>query len=106
MLKLIYFVPDSHLEVTKQAIFKAGAGNFNHYQHCAWQCKGMGQYMPIGQANPFLGTLEQLEQVEEWRVEVIVPKHLAKDVKQALLQSHPYEEVAYEFLMILDVDHL
>ena len=42
MLKLIYYVPESHLESTKLAIFEAGAGGIGNYKHCAWQVKGIG----------------------------------------------------------------
>lgn len=52
---------------------------------------------------PFIGQLGQLEQLEEWRVETIVPEHLAHAVKQALIQSHPYEEPAFEFIQLIDV---
>ena len=103
MLKLIYYVPESHLEATKQAIFKAGAGGIGDYAECAWQVKGIGQFKPVGQANPFIGQVNQLEQVEEWRVETIVDEQVAQAVKQALLTSHPYEEPALEFLKIIEI---
>ncbi|MEB3766275.1 NGG1p interacting factor NIF3 [Acinetobacter sp. MD2] len=104
MLKLIYYVPESHLESTKAAIFNAGAGGIGNYEHCAWQVKGMGQFKPIHGANPFFGQLDQLEHVEEWRVETIVEDVHAKRVAQALKASHPYEEPAFEFLQILSFD--
>lgn len=103
MLKLIYYVPESHLETTKQAIFAVGAGAFTNYQECAWQVKGIGQFKPVDTANPFIGQVGRLEQLEEWRVETIVPEQDAKAVKQALLQSHPYEVPAFEFIQILDI---
>ncbi|MEB3753496.1 NGG1p interacting factor NIF3 [Acinetobacter sp. MD2(2019)] len=104
MLKLIYYVPESHLESTKAAIFAAGAGGIGNYEHCAWQVKGMGQFKPIHGATPFLGQLDQLEQVEEWRVETIIDEAHAKQVAQTLKASHPYEEPAFEFLQILSFD--
>ena len=103
MLKLIYYVPESHLEVTKQAIFAAGAGGIGDYEHCAWQVLGMGQFKPMNGANPFIGQLNTLEQVPEWRVETIVPEGQAQAVAQALKASHPYEEPAFEFIQILDI---
>ena len=103
MLKLIYYVPESHLELTKQAIFQAGAGGIGDYAECAWQVKGIGQFKPVGQAKPFNGQVNQLEQVEEWRIETIVDEQYAQAVKQALLASHPYEEPALEFLTIIEV---
>lgn len=103
MLKLIYYVPESHLEVTKQAIFAAGAGGIGDYEHCAWQVLGMGQFKPMNGANPFIGQLNTLEQVPEWRVETIVSEEQAQAVAQALKASHPYEEPAFEFIQILDI---
>ncbi|WP_213071712.1 NGG1p interacting factor NIF3 [Acinetobacter pittii] len=104
MLKLIYYVPDSHLESTKQAIFSAGAGGIGNYKHCAWQVKGIGQFKPVKGADPYIGELGELEQVDEWRVETIVIEANAKAVAKALKASHPYEEPAFEFIQIIEVD--
>lgn len=99
MLKLIYYVPESHLAATKQAIFDAGAGGIGNYEHCAWQVKGIGQFKPVKGANPFLGQLDD----DEWRVETIVAEDKASAVAKALKASHPYEEPAFEFIQILDI---
>jgi len=104
MLKLIYYVPESHLESTKQAIFSAGAGGIGNYEHCAWQVKGIGQFKPVKGADPYIGELGELEQVDEWRVETIVIEANAKAVAKALKASHPYEEPAFEFIQIIEVD--
>ncbi|HBU89403.1 NGG1p interacting factor NIF3 [Acinetobacter oleivorans] len=104
MLKLIYYVPESHLESTKQAIFSAGAGGIGNYEHCAWQVKGIGQFKPVQGADPYIGELGELEQVEEWRVETIVIEENAKAVAKALKASHPYEEPAFEFIQIIEID--
>lgn len=103
MLKLIYYVPESHLESTKLAIFEAGAGGIGNYEHCAWQVLGIGQFKPVEGANPFIGQLDELEQVSEWRVETIVAEDKAKQVASALRDSHPYEEPAFEFIEIIEV---
>lgn len=104
MLKLIYYVPDSHLESTKQAIFSAGAGGIGNYEHCAWQVKGIGQFKPVKGADPYIGELGELEQVDEWRVETIVIEANAKAVAKALKASHPYEEPAFEFIQIIEIN--
>ncbi|MDG3554380.1 NGG1p interacting factor NIF3 [Acinetobacter bereziniae] len=104
MLKLIYYVPESHLEITKQAIFDAGAGGIGDYEHCAWQVLGMGQFKPIKGAKPFIGELGHLEQLPEWRVETIVPEPKARSVAKALKTSHPYAEPAFEFIQMIDIN--
>ncbi|NNH00831.1 YqfO family protein [Acinetobacter sp. ANC 5414] len=103
MLKLIYYVPESHLESTKNAVFQAGAGCIGNYEHCAWQVQGTGQFKPVKGANPFIGEVGELENVEEWRVETIISEDKASNVAKALKASHPYEEPAFEFIQMVDI---
>lgn len=104
MFKLIYYVPESHLESTKIAIFEAGAGGIGNYEHCAWQVLGTGQFKPVKGAYPFIGELDTLEKIPEWRVETIVLEEKASAVAKALKASHPYEEPAFEFLQIIEMN--
>ena len=103
MFKLIYYVLDTHLDLTKTAVFNAGAGTIGNYEHCAWQVLGTGQFKPLKGANPFIGTLNALEQVAEWRVEMMVTPSVASEVLKALKASHPYEEPAFEFIQLVEI---
>lgn len=96
MYKLIYFVPTEAKESTKQALFSLGAGKFNNYESCSFETLGTGQFKPIDKANPHIGSLNTLEIVEEYKVEMICTDELIKQAVQTLKESHPYEEVAYE----------
>ena len=96
MYKLVYFVPESHLDITKSAIFDAGAGRYANYDQCCWQCRGTGQFRPLDGANPHIGNQQQLTTVDEYRVEVICAEQCMDAVIAALKLAHPYEEVAYE----------
>ncbi|TDH86121.1 NGG1p interacting factor NIF3, partial [Acinetobacter baumannii] len=70
----------------------------------AWQVKGIGQFKPVKGADPYIGELCELEQVDEWRVEKIVLVEKASAVAKALKASHPYEEPAFEFIQFIEVD--
>ncbi|MDH1630767.1 NGG1p interacting factor NIF3 [Pseudomonas mosselii] len=96
MYKLAFFVPDSHVEVVKAAVFAAGGGRIGDYDHCAWQTLGQGQFRPLDGSQPYLGQTGQVEVVEEWKVELVVADALIAQVVAALKQSHPYETPAYE----------
>ena len=96
MYKLAFFVPASHVEVVKAAVFAAGGGRIGDYEHCAWQTLGQGQFRPLDGSQPFLGQTGQVEVVEEWKVELVVADDLIAQVVAALKQSHPYETPAYE----------
>jgi len=94
--KLCYFVPESHLEQTKRALFEVGAGKIGDYDACAWQCLGQGQFRPLDGSQPFLGERGELHVVEEYKVELVCEDRLIHRALDALKAAHPYEEPAYE----------
>ena len=102
MYKLAFFVPDSHVEVVKDAVFAAGGGRIGDYDHCAWQVPGSGQFRPLDGSQPFIGEAGRVERVEEWKVELVVCDALIGDVVAALKLSHPYETPAYEVWRLED----
>jgi hypothetical protein len=101
--KLAFFVPASHVEEVKAAVFAAGGGRIGGYDHCAWQTLGQGQFRPLDGSQPFLGQTGQVEVVEEWKVELVVADDLIDQVVAALRQSHPYETPAYEVWRLHDL---
>ncbi|MFL1465192.1 NGG1p interacting factor NIF3 [Marinobacter sp. DUT-3] len=96
MYKLCYFVPETHLEQTKAALFEAGAGRIGDYDCCAWQCRGQGQFRPLDGSQPFLGQQGELEVVDEYKVELVCKDELIGEALEAFKKAHPYEEPAYE----------
>jgi len=95
MYTLFFYVPESHLESVKNAVFTAGAGAIGDYQLCCWQVLGQGQFQPQAGSQPFIGQQGQLEKVAEWRVEMVVAATHIKTAVAALKAAHPYEEPAY-----------
>lgn len=103
MYKICFYVPTSHLETVKSAMFKKGAGKIGNYGCCAWQTLGEGQFVPLTGSKAFIGVQDQLEKVEEYKVEMVCDDTLIKDVISALKNSHPYEEPAYDVWRIEDL---
>lgn len=96
LLKLVVFVPVDYEEVVAEAIFQAGAGKIGKYGRCSFRVRGTGTFLPEEGAKPFLGKVGEEERVDEVRLETILPAERAKEVVQAMLKAHPYEEVAYD----------
>ncbi|MBD2861760.1 Nif3-like dinuclear metal center hexameric protein [Paenibacillus oceani] len=94
--KMVVFVPESHQNEVRDAMFSAGAGWIGHYSHCSFNIPGTGTFLPREGAEPFIGTKGKLEQASEVRIETVVPESVEKQVIQAMLKAHPYEEVAYD----------
>ncbi len=103
MHKLCFFVPTTHVEQVKAAVFEAGAGRIGDYDCCAWQTLGEGQFRALAGANPFIGQVGEVERVPEFKVELVVADHLLEAVVQALKQAHPYETPAYEVWPLRDI---
>lgn len=103
MYKLTVFIPDTHLDVVKNALFNAGAGQIGNYSHCCWQVLGQGQFMPLAGNNAFIGETNQLESVSEWRVEMVVVEANIQAVIKALKMAHPYETPAYDVIKLVEI---
>lgn len=103
MYKLTYFVPKENKEDTKQALFNIGAGKYDNYECCSFETLGKGQFKPINGANPHIGNLNEIETVEEYKVEMICKEDLIKLAVKTLKEVHPYEEVAYEVIRLEDL---
>lgn len=98
--KLITYVPTSEKEPLLNALFKAGAGEIGNYASCAFRTEGIGSFLPNEKANPQIGKVNQLEMVNESKIETIFPTHLQHQIIQALKTAHPYEEVAYDLYQL------
>ncbi|MCC2626298.1 MAG: NGG1p interacting factor [Burkholderiales bacterium] len=96
ILKFIFYVPKTHLEEVKEAVFLAGAGKYGAYKNCSWETVGTGQFEPLDGSSPFIGKKHQLSRVEEYRVETICLEKDIDNVIAALKQAHPYEWPVYD----------
>jgi hypothetical protein len=103
VFKLAFFVPDTHVEAVKHAVFAAGGGRIGAYDSCSWQALGQGQFRPLDGSQPFLGQSGRVEKVEEWKVEMVVADSLIEPVVQALRLAHPYETPAFEVWRLHDL---
>jgi dinuclear metal center YbgI/SA1388 family protein len=98
LLKLVTFVPSESHHNVLNALFKAGCGEIGNYSEASFHSTGTGTFMPNELANPHIGTANQREEVNENKIEVILERYKLKNALEALWQSHPYEEVAYDLI--------
>jgi dinuclear metal center YbgI/SA1388 family protein len=94
--KLIVFVPEPDAGGVLDALTAAGAGVIGNYERCAWMTTGTGTFRPGAGANPTIGSVGAIEEVAEYRLEMVVPRRLRSGVLTALVAAHPYEEPAYD----------
>ena len=94
--KLVWFVPASHLQATRDAVFVAGGGWIGNYSRCSWATLGEGTFFGGEGTRPAVGAAGRDETVVEYRVETVVPAAKLTAVVDALRRAHPYEQPAFD----------
>jgi dinuclear metal center YbgI/SA1388 family protein len=96
LIKLVTFIPESSLDKVRDAVFSAGAGVIGNYDSCGFTVSGTGSFRGNENTNPYVGEKGKMHLEKEVRFETILFTHLKDQVLKALLDAHPYEEVAYD----------
>lgn len=95
-VKVVVFVPEESVEHVRNAMAEAGAGVIGQYTHCSFRVMGTGSFVPLPMAQPYIGNIGKLEEVEEYRLEMVCAGSWRDYVIAAMLENHPYDEVAYD----------
>lgn len=94
--KFAVYVPFGHEDKIRNAFDKAGAGVMGNYSKVTFNIEGFGTFQPMEGANPFIGKKDELEKVEEYRIETVVSQENLKKLIEEVKKVHPYEEVAFD----------
>jgi len=101
--KLVGFVPEEALASVAEAVFAAGGGRIGQYERCAFEVGGEGTFLPGSEARPSVGAPGRAERIAEIRFETVVPAGKVASVVQAYIESHPYEEPAFDVYPVENV---
>ncbi|MES2446913.1 MAG: Nif3-like dinuclear metal center hexameric protein [Bacteroidota bacterium] len=94
--KLVTFCPTAQANELRNALFVAGAGHIGNYSDCSFNLNGTGTFKGGDGANPYVGEIGLQHQEAEVRIETIFKVQDERKILLALLENHPYEEVAYD----------
>lgn len=101
-VKIIVTIPIENADEVRNAICEAGAGVIGNYTHCSMSTKCVGTFKPTDEANPYIGEKNNLEFVEEEKLEVVCDVNIVKNVISKLREVHPYEEPAIDIIPLID----
>lgn len=102
LIKLSVFVPVDHRERLMQALFDAGAGTIGNYAECSFSSAGTGSFKALEGATPFIGAKGERHLEKEEKLEVLLTTHRKSQILQAMKDAHPYEEIAYDLIPLLN----
>lgn len=94
--KIVVYVPLSDADAVRAAIGEAGGGTLGNYSFCSFSARGIGRFRPEAGANPHIGEVGRIEEVEEERIEVTCAPDVIGKVIAAIKAVHPYEEIAMD----------
>ena len=99
---LIVYTPVEAADAVRKALADAGAGKIGAYDSCSFSTRGTGRFRPLEGSDPHVGSQGKLEEVEEEKIAVLVPKEIIGEVVHAVKEVHPYEEPAMHVLPMMD----
>jgi dinuclear metal center YbgI/SA1388 family protein len=105
LLKLSVHVPTEAIEKVRDGLFSAGAGVIGNYGECSFSYSGEGSFTPLKGATPATGTIGERHVSQEMKIEVILFEWRREKVLTAMMEAHPYEEVAYDLIPLMN-EHL
>lgn len=101
-VKIFVTIPLENVNDVRNAVCEAGAGIIGDYTYCTSSIKSIGTFMPNDNANPYIGKKNNLEFVEEEKLEFVCDIDKVKTVISKLREVHPYEESAIDIIPLLD----
>jgi hypothetical protein len=100
---IIITVPETHADIVREAMGRAGAGKVGNYSYCSHSSKGIGRFMPSKDSHPFLGEKDVLEEVLEERIETVCALNVLEHVIEEIKKAHPYEETVIEIYPVYEI---
>ncbi len=100
---LVVTVPETHADMVREAMGRAGAGQVGDYSHCSFSVKGIGRFKPRKGSNPLIGKEGVLEEVVEERIETTCSRKILDHVLAEIKKAHPYEETIIDIYPIYEI---
>jgi len=94
--KIVVYCPVENSKDVREAMFKAGGGNIGNYSECSFNSNGEGTFTAGNNTKPFVGK-KGVQHIEpETKIEIVAQNFQLSQIIDAMLNAHPYEEVAYD----------
>ena len=103
-VKLETYIPESHLKDLQKALQEADAGHIGNYDNCMSYSHVTGTWRALEGANPSIGTLGEIREESEIKVEVTIRAEQAEEVFAVVRRVHPYEEPVINLVPLLSVE--
>ena len=105
VVKLVVNVPAKDEERVRSALGEAGAGKIGNYDFCSFVVRGTGHFRPLPGTDPHIGKQGEIASVDEVQVQTVCYERDLPKVLAAMRAAHPYEEIAYDIVPLLNHEY-
>ena len=102
-VKIRIIAPVADADKIREVLGREGAGVQGNYRYCSYSYRGTGRFLPGQGADPAIGEIGRLEQVDEELIEAICYVDLVEKIIQEIKKVHPYEEPAIDIMPRLEI---
>ncbi|MCW2747747.1 MAG: Nif3-like dinuclear metal center hexameric protein [Nocardioidaceae bacterium] len=102
--KWTVFVPESHATRVTDALKDAGAGATEDYDRASFATRGVLTFRPLEGSTPHVGSVGDVEIVEQVRIELVASRYLRATLHDVLRATHPYDEPAFDVAALASLD--
>ncbi|MBQ9405281.1 MAG: divalent cation tolerance protein CutA [Desulfovibrio sp.] len=99
--KLEIFIPESHFRDLQQTLRQVDAGHLGNYDSCLSYSRVMGTWRPLEHTSPYIGTIGEVSEEPELKVEVTCRRDKLAETIAAIKRIHPYEEPVINALPLI-----
>lgn len=101
-VKLEIFIPPEYLPALREKLHEANAGKIGAYDHCLSVNDVRGYWRPIEGAHPYQGTVGQVSEGTEIKVEVRCAREYVRAALKAIREVHPYQEPVINVIPLMN----
>ena len=98
--KVAFYIPVEYRNKMINILDQLGAGALGKYEGCTYTVEGKGTFKPLEGANPFIGSVDTLEEIDEVKIETVVEEGILDKVIEKIIKNHPYEMPAYDVIAL------
>lgn len=97
-VKVEIFIPAENTDDLIAALNEAELLKTGNYDYCYSTMPVKGHFRPLDGANPFIGEVGEIAEVDELKVEFRIKAVDRKIAEMVILEKHPYETPVVNFI--------
>ena len=103
-VKIEIFIPRENSRKLIDKINEAWYLKEENYDYCYAETYVLGHFRPIEGANPYIGSLNKIEEVQESKLEFRIRREDLEETMRIIKENHLYEVPVINIIELIDLD--